>query len=113
MSRAEHAEEKGAGRFVRLGNDAPASVPFTLDGEPLLGRPGESVLAAVLASRRALRRHEFDNGLRAGFCLMGACQDCWMWCETGERLRACSTSIAPGMALRTAPPNGWPAHSAL
>jgi len=32
---------------------------------------------------------------------MGACQDCWIATEQGERLRACSTFIAPGMALVT------------
>jgi predicted molibdopterin-dependent oxidoreductase YjgC len=38
---------------------------------------------------------------RAGFCMMGACQDCWIATAEGERLRACSTFIAPGMALVT------------
>lgn len=33
--------------------------------------------------------------------MMGACQDCWIATEQGERLRACSTFIAPGMALVT------------
>ena len=34
---------------------------------------------------------------------MGACQDCWVQTDSGERLRACSTFIAPGLALRTEP----------
>jgi predicted molibdopterin-dependent oxidoreductase YjgC len=33
--------------------------------------------------------------------MMGACQDCWISTGDGERLRACSTFIAPGMALLT------------
>jgi predicted molibdopterin-dependent oxidoreductase YjgC len=32
---------------------------------------------------------------------MGACQDCWVALETGERLRACSTPLAPGMRIVT------------
>jgi hypothetical protein len=56
----------------RVAETGRAAVPFTLDGEP-----------------------------RAGFCMMGACQDCWIATEQGERLRACSTFIAPGMALVT------------
>ncbi|MBN9548745.1 MAG: (2Fe-2S)-binding protein [Alphaproteobacteria bacterium] len=65
------------------------------------------VLTAMLASEHKLRRSEFGPELRAGFCLMGACQDCWVWQEEGVRLRACSTSIAEGMRLRTTPPEGW------
>ena len=30
---------------------------------------------------------------------MGACQDCWMATEGGERLRACSRLIEDGMRL--------------
>jgi predicted molibdopterin-dependent oxidoreductase YjgC len=33
--------------------------------------------------------------------MMGACQDCWVQTDSGERLRACSTFISAGMALRT------------
>ena len=28
---------------------------------------------------------------------MGACQDCWVQLESGERLRACTTPLVPGM----------------
>jgi aerobic-type carbon monoxide dehydrogenase small subunit (CoxS/CutS family) len=41
---------------------------------------------------------------RAGFCLMGACQDCWVWLADGSRLRACTTLLAEGMQVRTEPP---------
>ena len=33
--------------------------------------------------------------------MMGACQDCWIATESGERLRACSTFIRAGMQLRS------------
>ena len=40
---------------------------------------------------------------------MGACQDCWVWTESGERLRACSTPVQEGMAVLTRPPRAlWP-----
>ena len=32
---------------------------------------------------------------------MGACQDCWVDSESGERYRACSTLLLPGMRLLT------------
>ena len=77
------------------------SVPFTLDGEPASALAGDTVLTAVLTQSAQLRRNEFSGLPRAGFCMMGACQDCWISTGEGERLRACSTFIAPGMALVT------------
>lgn len=77
------------------------AVPFTLDGVPASALAGDTVLTAVLTQSDQLRRNEFSGLPRAGFCMMGACQDCWIATDEGERLRACSTFIAPGMALVT------------
>ncbi|SDX28379.1 2Fe-2S iron-sulfur cluster binding domain-containing protein [Variovorax sp. YR634] len=77
------------------------TVRFTLDGAPASALAGDTVLTAVLTQCAQLRRNEFSNLPRAGFCMMGACQDCWISTGEGERLRACSTFIAPGMALVT------------
>ena len=97
------------GRLVRaVAPDTPA-VRILIDGEGVTAYAGESVLVAVLTARNALRRHEFGDEMRAGFCLMGACQDCWVWRESGERLRACSTPVEAGMAVLTRPPaDHWP-----
>jgi hypothetical protein len=57
-----------------------------------------------------VRDSEFGDGPRAGFCLMGACQDCWVWTPDGDRLRACSTVAEAGMSVLTRPPAAhWPA----
>jgi len=80
--------------------DQPA-VPFTLDGEPCEGRSGDTVLTAILTLAEHLRLSEFSGAPRAGFCQMGACQDCWVGLESGERLRACSTPLVPGMRILT------------
>jgi predicted molibdopterin-dependent oxidoreductase YjgC len=85
--------------LVRLAETGRASVTFTLDGAPATALEGDTVLTAVLTQHVRLRRNEFSGAPRAGFCLMGACQDCWIATAGGERLRACSTFIAPGMAL--------------
>jgi len=85
----------------RVAETGRAAVPFTLDGEPASALAGDTVLTAVLTQAAQLRRNEFSGAPRAGFCMMGACQDCWIATEQGERLRACSTFIAPGMALVT------------
>ncbi|SDF96032.1 (2Fe-2S)-binding protein [Alloyangia pacifica] len=97
-----------AGRLVRLAETARAPVGFTFDGEALTGLEGDTVLTAILLSRRALRDAEFGPEARAGFCLMGACQDCWVWQEDGPRLRACSTPLTEGMRLRSAATADWP-----
>jgi predicted molibdopterin-dependent oxidoreductase YjgC len=33
--------------------------------------------------------------------MMGACQDCRVQLADGERLRACTTFVEPGMRVRT------------
>ena len=85
----------------RVAETQRATVAFTLDGRPAQALEGDTVLTAVLTQGAQLRRNEFSHAPRAGFCLMGACQDCWIATEEGARLRACSTFIAPGMVLRT------------
>jgi predicted molibdopterin-dependent oxidoreductase YjgC len=85
----------------RLAETDRTAVAFTLDGEPASALAGDTVLTAVLTQAGQLRRNEFSDMPRAGFCMMGACQDCWIATTEGERLRACSTFIAPGMALVT------------
>jgi predicted molibdopterin-dependent oxidoreductase YjgC len=32
---------------------------------------------------------------------MGECQDCFVALADGDRVRACTTLVAPGMAVRT------------
>jgi predicted molibdopterin-dependent oxidoreductase YjgC len=91
------------GQFVRLAEAGRPEVSFTLDGEALTALAGDTVLTAVLMQRRAVRRSEFGEDLRAGFCLMGACQDCWISDADGRRFRACSTLLAAGMKLVTLP----------
>lgn len=87
--------------FQRLVAGEREQVAFTLDGQALVARTGDTVMTAVLTHRARLRHAEFSGEARAGFCLIGACQDCWMSTEAGERFRACSTIIAPGMRLIT------------
>jgi predicted molibdopterin-dependent oxidoreductase YjgC len=100
------AETVGAGKKpaallhrVAEGNRKP--VNFVLNGRALKALAGDTVLTAVLTHSAQLRFNEFSGEPRAGFCLMGACQDCWVATESGRRLRACSTFIEEGMRLVT------------
>ena len=106
--RHEHAM-KGSmnGRLVRaVVPDAPA-LRILVDGAEVTACAGDSVLVAVLAARNALRQHEFSGEARAGFCLMGACQDCWVWLADSTRVRACTTVVADGMSILTGAPPGF------
>lgn len=85
-------------RLVEL--DRP-TVEFTLDGQRLKGLRGDTVLTAVLTQAQRLRTTEFSRQPRAGFCLMGSCQDCWIGTAGGGRIQACATFIEPDMQLIT------------
>jgi predicted molibdopterin-dependent oxidoreductase YjgC len=89
------------GRFVRVAERGRETFNITIDGVACDAAQGDTVLAALLTNVRAVRDSEFGDGRRAGLCLMGACQDCWVWCEDGTRLRACTTPAVPGMSIVT------------
>jgi aerobic-type carbon monoxide dehydrogenase small subunit (CoxS/CutS family) len=92
------------GRFVRVGETARAKVELTINGVPVEALVGDTLLTAMLCSVRHVRQSEFGDEKRAGFCLMGACQDCWVWTADGERLRACTTVVEAGMHVVTTQP---------
>jgi len=95
------------GRVVRAVVPSGPPVRILVDGEEVTAYTGESLLVAVLAARNALRQHEFSDEARAGFCLMGACQDCWVWLTDHARVRACTTAVADGMSVLTGSPPGF------
>jgi predicted molibdopterin-dependent oxidoreductase YjgC len=81
-----------------------AQVHFTFDGRALTAHQGETILVALLTQGPHLRAFEFGPSHRAGFCLMGACQDCWVWFEDGGRARACTTPVTEGLRILSRPP---------
>jgi predicted molibdopterin-dependent oxidoreductase YjgC len=102
----------GSGRFIRVGETARLEVPITVDGRSIAALEGDTLLVALLDHVGHLRHSEFGDGARSGFCLMGACQDCWVRSESGERLRACTTVVRPGMRIRTLPMEAtWPSRA--
>ena len=94
------------GLFQRLVERTGADVPFTIDGKPALAKEGDLLITAILLHRQNLRRFEFGAGARAGFCMMAACQDCWVLLADGRRVRACSTLVEPAMAVIVERMNG-------
>jgi aerobic-type carbon monoxide dehydrogenase small subunit (CoxS/CutS family) len=96
-------------RFVRLGEDQRPGITLYVDGQPISALEGDTLMVALLSAVGTLRQSEFGEERRAGFCLMGACQDCWVWTENGDRLRACSTSAETDQRILTSQPEAsWP-----
>jgi D-hydroxyproline dehydrogenase subunit gamma len=96
-------------RFVRVAERERAAVEIRIDGQAAQALVGDTLLVALLTNGLRVRDSEFGDGARAGFCLMGACQDCWVWSERGERIRACSTPVVAGLSVLTRPPAAhWP-----
>lgn len=90
------------GRIVRLAERGRREIRFQLDGRDAVALEGDTVLIAVLANADHVRRSEFGaQEPRAGFCLMGACQDCVIWTGEGKRIQACMTPIVANMAFWT------------
>lgn len=96
-------------RFVRLAETERAHVTIRVDGVEVPALAGDTLLVAVLTHQGRLRRSEFGGEARSGFCLMAACQDCWVWTEAGDRLRACDTPVRAGLSILTEQPDtSWP-----
>jgi predicted molibdopterin-dependent oxidoreductase YjgC len=88
-------------RFVRLAETNRVRVRIVIDGHIVEALAGDTLMVALLNNVRHLRESEFGDGKRAGFCLMGACQDCWVWTAGGERLRACTSVVEEGLHIVT------------
>ncbi len=93
--------EEPPAQFRRVAETGRRVLHFTIDGRSATGLEGDTLLTALLTNGRSLRRSEFGGGPRAGFCLMGACQDCWVSLAGGERVRACSSYLQDGLAVLT------------
>jgi predicted molibdopterin-dependent oxidoreductase YjgC len=90
-------------QFIRVAIRKGPPVTFSFEGKILQATAGDSVLAALLENGVIVRRLEFGGEPRAGFCLMGSCQDCWVWSSEGGRIRTCTTEVADGMAMFAEP----------
>ncbi|BCG02221.1 ferredoxin (plasmid) [Paraburkholderia sp. PGU19] len=88
-------------QLLRVAEAGRAPVSFFLDGVEVGALTGDTVLTAILMQQRHVRHSEFSGEPRAGFCMIGACQDCWVRCEDGTRIRACSTLVKDGMRIVT------------
>ena len=90
-------------RFMRLAESDRPAITLRIDGQTATALAGDTLLVALLLNGRRVRDSEFGDGPRAGFCLMGACQDCWVRLGDGRRVRACSTLLEAGQHISREP----------
>lgn len=88
-------------QFQRLEEPRALTVRFSIDGQPAQAKAGDFLLTAMLLNQGYVRQSEFGDTKRAGFCLMAACQDCWVTLGDGRRVRACDTPVEEGMSVLT------------
>lgn len=83
----------------------PPAVVIRVDDREIEALPGESLVAALLASGRLVFKHSpRADAARGPFCLMGVCQDCLVELD-GMPVLACQEPVRAGMAVRLlAPP---------
>lgn len=101
---AQTSNHLGGGQFHRRYRQDEKPVGFSLNGAAQVGRHGDTVLTAIMAVSSHVRHTEFTGENRAGFCLIGACQDCYVMTEEGCRIRACTTPLQEGMCFVTTMP---------
>jgi predicted molibdopterin-dependent oxidoreductase YjgC len=86
--------------LTRLLDQARPALTLTVDDSTIEARQGDTLLTAMLAAGLPhIRTSEFGDGGRAGFCWMGACQDCWVFVDGRGVARACTTLAEADMRV--------------
>ena len=77
-------------------------IAIIIDGRAAVAFEGETIAALLLAhGLRVFRRSSKTGEGRGIFCGMGICYDCLVTVDGAPNVRACMTSVAPGMAIET------------
>lgn len=85
----------------------PASVQILVDGVPLTADAGAALTAVLVAAGHwVLRTHPLTGEPRGPLCGMGVCLECEVTVDGQPGTRACLTSVADGMQVRTSAPAG-------
>ena len=73
---------------------------FTFEGQPVAGRNGQSLAAALTAAGIRALRETADGRHRGIFCGMGVCQDCLVEVDGVPNRRACVEAARSGLVVR-------------
>ena len=87
--------------FKRL-DESGTTLSFTVDGQPIRARTGDTVAAAMLAAGiDHCRTTPVSGAPRAPYCLMGVCFDCLVTIDGVGSRQACLVPVREGMAVET------------
>jgi hypothetical protein len=92
----EHAKRRIADAAAR-----GSAIEIIVDGDPSPAFWGESVAAALLASGKRILRTTPRGEPRGVYCGVGICFDCVMTIDGQPSVRACQTTVRPGMRIET------------
>lgn len=77
-------------------------VNFSYNGKDMVGKKGEPIMVALLASGiRILRYTHKNHSPRGVFCAIGRCTDCVMIVDGKPNIRTCVTPLEEGMTVKT------------
>jgi D-hydroxyproline dehydrogenase subunit gamma len=86
--------------FKRSDRDKRPPVQIFVDGAAVAAREGDTVSAALLASRRDVRRTTAVSGAaRLPYCMMGVCFDCLITIDGVGNRQGCLVPVADGMQI--------------
>ncbi len=86
--------------FQRLDDVDQPPVLFEFEGREIIGRPGDTVAAALLEANQTIARRTPKSGTSRGpYCMMGVCFDCLMVIDGEANKQACQTVIRDGMKV--------------
>ncbi len=86
--------------FKRLSEASGRVLSFTFDGQPLEGREGDSLAAALLAGGVGVFRTTVPSDASRGpYCLMGVCFDCLVEVDGVANRQACMIPLREGMCV--------------
>ena len=87
--------------FKRL-DESGTTLSFTVDGQPIRARTGDTVAAAMLAAGiDHCRTTPVSGAPRAPYCLMGVCFDCLVTIDGVGSRQACLVPVQEGMKVET------------
>jgi predicted molibdopterin-dependent oxidoreductase YjgC len=93
---------RGDQRRCSRGIDRGGQVRFLFDGRTITAHEGESIAAALTASRCRILRYTSRRGEPRGvFCNMGICFDCLVEIDGRPNQRACQSPVAEGIQVNT------------
>lgn len=89
---------KIASRFLTRPEPA-GTVHLSIDGEPVVAQPGDTVASALLAHSGDASRRSVKAAPRTAFCMMGVCFDCPVEVDGSPNMQGCIIPVREGIVL--------------